>query len=367
MTWQLIDGVVANDAFATPATPGASQLVDGLNNQAFAAPASATAQPVDPLLGLTWAASGGAPVSNGSGSSTVNAVTGTGAGSVAVTASGSNSTAAFTQAGAGAVLAQGSGGNTLASFTHTAVAAAMASGQGSNSLDAFSQSASGTAGSTAISGSGTGSISVASSGAGNVVVAGAGANTVTAFSGAGQGSVLVTGSASLTLDQFTQSGTGSSGKNPSSSGAGAVTLDGFTQDSSGTVAADPEQKTQVYGSGRKLAAPPDWNTAPIREPLQGPQEDDGLVAKVLEKWEAIEAAQAVHAAPVPDTHKDVDKEPYSVDAKPYSIDTSPKLSTLKAKPIAAIPAIDDAFTLKAEQDRRNTEQIALLMALAEAL
>jgi hypothetical protein len=49
------------------------------------------------------------------------------------------------------------------------------------------------------------------------------------------------------------------------------------------------------------------------------------------------------------------------------VDTSPKLSTLRAKPIAAIPAIDDALALKAEQDRRNAEQITLILALAEAL
>jgi hypothetical protein len=60
MTWQLIDGVIANDAFATPATPGTSQLVDGINNQAFASAASATAQPVDAVLGLTtWVSAGG--------------------------------------------------------------------------------------------------------------------------------------------------------------------------------------------------------------------------------------------------------------------------------------------------------------------
>jgi len=63
MTWQLIDGVVANDAFATPATPGTSSLVDGINNQAFAAAASATNQPVDGVLGLTtWTFSGGGAV-----------------------------------------------------------------------------------------------------------------------------------------------------------------------------------------------------------------------------------------------------------------------------------------------------------------
>jgi hypothetical protein len=62
MAFTLIDGVVANDAFATPATPGTSSLVDGINNQAFATPASATAQPVDGVLGLTtWTFSGGGP------------------------------------------------------------------------------------------------------------------------------------------------------------------------------------------------------------------------------------------------------------------------------------------------------------------
>jgi uncharacterized protein YciU (UPF0263 family) len=60
MAFVLLDGVVANDAFATPASAGTSQLVEGINNQAFATPASATAQPVDAVLGLTtWTA--GAP------------------------------------------------------------------------------------------------------------------------------------------------------------------------------------------------------------------------------------------------------------------------------------------------------------------
>lgn len=63
MAFVLLDGVVANDAFATPASAGTSQLVDGINNQAFATPASATDQPVDAVLGLTtWTA--GAPAAS---------------------------------------------------------------------------------------------------------------------------------------------------------------------------------------------------------------------------------------------------------------------------------------------------------------
>jgi hypothetical protein len=129
-----------------------------------------------------------------------------------------------------------------------------------------------------------------------------------------------------------------------------------------------EQRQQVYGSGRKLAVPADWNTAPIREPLQGPQEDDGLVEKVLEKWAAIEAAQAAGIAPAADMGIPITAYPKkSIITPGVKVDTSPKLSTLKTKPIAAIPAIDDAFALKAEQDRRNAEQITLILALAEAL
>lgn len=60
MAWQLNDGVIANDSFSTPASAGTSQLVDGLNNQAFSTPASSTDQPVDAILGLnTWSAAGG--------------------------------------------------------------------------------------------------------------------------------------------------------------------------------------------------------------------------------------------------------------------------------------------------------------------
>jgi hypothetical protein len=63
MAWQLIDGLIANDAFATPASAGTSALVDGINNQSFATPASATAQPVDAVMGLTtWTFSGGGAV-----------------------------------------------------------------------------------------------------------------------------------------------------------------------------------------------------------------------------------------------------------------------------------------------------------------
>jgi hypothetical protein len=62
MAYTLIDGVVANDAFATPAPAGTSALVDGVNQQAFSAAQAATAQPIDGVLGLTtWAASGGGP------------------------------------------------------------------------------------------------------------------------------------------------------------------------------------------------------------------------------------------------------------------------------------------------------------------
>ena len=61
MSFVLIDGVIANDTFATGATAGTSSLVDGINNQAFAAGRSATAQPVDAVLGLTtWAGVSGA-------------------------------------------------------------------------------------------------------------------------------------------------------------------------------------------------------------------------------------------------------------------------------------------------------------------
>jgi hypothetical protein len=128
-----------------------------------------------------------------------------------------------------------------------------------------------------------------------------------------------------------------------------------------------EQRQQVYGSGRKLAVPADWNTAPIREPLQGPQEDDGLVDKVLEKWAAIEAAQAAPAAPVPDVGKPIAAPQKSIITPGVKVDTSPKLSALRLKPIAAIPAIDDAFALKAQQDRRNLEQIALILSIIAAI
>jgi hypothetical protein len=133
------------------------------------------------------------------------------------------------------------------------------------------------------------------------------------------------------------------------------------------ILADEEKRSQVYGSGRKLAVPPDWNTAPIREPLQGPIEDDGLVDKVLEKWAAIEAAQAARPGQALQAVPKPVQLQKSIITPGVKVDTSPKLSTLKAKPIAAIPALDDAFTLKAEQDRRNAEQITLILALAEAL
>lgn len=81
MAFTLIDGVVANDAFAppappattgyadavnhhafeTPASPGVSSLVDGINNQQFATGRAATAQPVDGVLGLTTWTAGAAP------------------------------------------------------------------------------------------------------------------------------------------------------------------------------------------------------------------------------------------------------------------------------------------------------------------
>jgi hypothetical protein len=60
MAFTLIDGVIANDAFATPAAAGTFTLIDGLAHQQFATPAIPTTQPVDAVLGLTtWTASGG--------------------------------------------------------------------------------------------------------------------------------------------------------------------------------------------------------------------------------------------------------------------------------------------------------------------
>ena len=126
-----------------------------------------------------------------------------------------------------------------------------------------------------------------------------------------------------------------------------------------------EQRQQVYGSGRKLSVPADWNATPMREPLQGPIEDDGLVDKVLEKWAAIEAAQATPTAVmgIPITVQ----TQKSIITPGVKVDTSPKLSTLKAKPIAAIPVLDDAFALKSEQDRRNAQQIALILSIVAAI
>jgi hypothetical protein len=61
MALVIIDGVIANDAFATPATPNTFVLQDGLEHSQFATGASATSQPVDAVLGLsTWASIGGA-------------------------------------------------------------------------------------------------------------------------------------------------------------------------------------------------------------------------------------------------------------------------------------------------------------------
>ena len=57
MALVIIDGVIANDAFATPATPNTFVLQDGLEHSQFATGASATSQPVDVVLGLTtWSA-----------------------------------------------------------------------------------------------------------------------------------------------------------------------------------------------------------------------------------------------------------------------------------------------------------------------
>ena len=56
MAFILIDGVIANDTFATPASARTFVLLDGLTHSQFSSAASATAQPVDAILGLTtWA------------------------------------------------------------------------------------------------------------------------------------------------------------------------------------------------------------------------------------------------------------------------------------------------------------------------
>ena len=61
MAFVIIDGVIANDDFATPATPNTFVLQDGLEHSQFATGASATSQPVDVVLGLTtWVSAGGA-------------------------------------------------------------------------------------------------------------------------------------------------------------------------------------------------------------------------------------------------------------------------------------------------------------------
>ena len=57
MPFALIDGVIANETFASPAAPRASQLVDGINQAAFDAAAAAWANPDwMPGLGMVQAA-----------------------------------------------------------------------------------------------------------------------------------------------------------------------------------------------------------------------------------------------------------------------------------------------------------------------
>jgi hypothetical protein len=128
-----------------------------------------------------------------------------------------------------------------------------------------------------------------------------------------------------------------------------------------------EKRSQVYGSGRKLSVPPDWNTGPARNPKA---EEEALIAKVVDKWETIERARSPAIkveAPAPAPAKQPPAPAKSVITPGVKVDTSPKLSALKTKPIAAIPAIDDTLALKAMQDRRNLEQIALILSIVGAI
>ena len=116
-----------------------------------------------------------------------------------------------------------------------------------------------------------------------------------------------------------------------------------------------EQKTQVYGSGRRLSVTADWNTGPIREPLQGPSEDE-LINQVLEKWDAIERAPTPKPAP--------DPEP------------TPKPQTPTITPAVKTATVDDGWAarLAMERDqaiaanekiRRERNAQALLLILSE--
>jgi hypothetical protein len=123
---------------------------------------------------------------------------------------------------------------------------------------------------------------------------------------------------------------------------------------------EEQKRSQVYGSGRKLAVPPDWNTGPELKQTKviDRQAEDDLVAKVLEKWDAIEAAQAARA-PVP-----VMGIPISATEAP-AVDTSPRFSELKApEPLPDIPFLDNAATALAEIEHRNAEKMALILAIA---
>jgi len=130
-----------------------------------------------------------------------------------------------------------------------------------------------------------------------------------------------------------------------------------------------EQKNQVYGSGRRLGVPADWNTKAFDKPLAKPSSElseDALVDKVLEKWAAIEEAQAARAEPAPDIGIPITEPEKSVitpDVKTQSF----QMSDLAPKPIPVIPAITGALDPFEEQQRRNAEKVALILALASAL
>lgn len=128
------------------------------------------------------------------------------------------------------------------------------------------------------------------------------------------------------------------------------------------ILADEEKRSQVYGSGRMLAAP-------VRETLRGPQEEDGLVEKVLEKWAVIEAAQAARTV-VPPKEFTVALPPKKIVITPgVKVDISPRYALLRRPgPLAPMPLVDALMAMtKREQARRNAEMAALLIGLAESL
>lgn len=175
----------------------------------------------------------------GTGTPTVAAVTGAGAGALALAGTSSAAVPAVTSAGAGHVALAGAGSPTVTAVTSAAAGAVAIAGTGSPSVGAFTSSGSGTLGSSDITGTGSPAMGdVAGAGTGALAIGVTGSPTVPAVTSAGAGAVAIAGAGAPTVGAPTSAASGAL----AIAGTGAPTVGAVT-----SVGAGSEAETVAWG------------------------------------------------------------------------------------------------------------------------